>query len=32
MFSDIGREISPTQPDFEKLVGVGARHGLAVAL
>jgi quercetin dioxygenase-like cupin family protein len=32
MFTDIDREISPTQPDFEKLLGVGARHGLAVAL
>ena len=32
MFSDIDREISPTQPDLERLIGVGARHGLAVAL
>ena len=32
MFTDIDREISPTRPDLEKLIGVGARHGLAVAL
>jgi quercetin dioxygenase-like cupin family protein len=32
MFADIAREISPDKPDLEKLAGVGARHGLTVAL
>ena len=32
MFTDIDREISPTRPDLEKLIGVGAHHGLAGAL
>jgi quercetin dioxygenase-like cupin family protein len=32
MYSDIDREISPDRPDLEKLVAVGARHGLTVAL
>lgn len=32
MFADMDREISPVNPDLEKLVGVGARHGLTVAL
>jgi len=32
MFADIDREISPTRPDLEKLIGVGTRHGLTVAL
>jgi quercetin dioxygenase-like cupin family protein len=32
MFADMDREISPTQPDIEKLVRIGARHGLTVAL
>ncbi|OFW12484.1 MAG: cupin [Acidobacteria bacterium RIFCSPLOWO2_02_FULL_59_13] len=31
MFADIDREVSPENPDFEKLVAVGARHGLRVA-
>jgi len=31
MFADIDREISPDNPDLERLVGIGARHGLTVA-
>lgn len=30
MFADFDREISPDRPDLEKLVGIGARHGLTV--
>ena len=29
-FADIDREISPEKPDFEKLIEVAHRHGLAV--
>jgi quercetin dioxygenase-like cupin family protein len=32
MFTDFDREIAPEQPDVNKLVEVGARHGLTVAL
>ena len=32
MFADIDREISPDRPDLEKLVGIGARHGVTVAV
>ena len=32
MFADIDREISPDRPDLEKLVGVGSRHGLTIAV
>jgi hypothetical protein len=32
MFADIDREISPENPDREKLVGIGRRHGLTVAV
>jgi class 3 adenylate cyclase/tetratricopeptide (TPR) repeat protein len=31
MFADMDREISPDEPDLEKLVGIGTRHGLSVA-
>ncbi|MBS0325968.1 MAG: cupin domain-containing protein [Proteobacteria bacterium] len=31
MFADIDREISPARPDLERLVAIGARHGLTVA-
>jgi len=30
MFTEIAREVAPTTPDLEKLVEVGARHGLKV--
>ena len=30
MFTDFDREIAPVNPDFAKLVEVGARHGLKV--
>jgi quercetin dioxygenase-like cupin family protein len=32
MFTDIDREISPVAPDLAMLIGVGARHGLTVAV
>lgn len=32
MFTDFDREIAPDRPDLERLVGIGARHGLSVAL
>jgi quercetin dioxygenase-like cupin family protein len=31
-FTDVDREISPTEPDFGALLGVASTHGLAVAL
>jgi len=30
MFADFAREISPTNPDLNKLIEVGKRHGLTV--
>ena len=32
LFADLDREISPGQPDLEKLVEIGTRHGLTVAV
>lgn len=32
MYADMHREITPDNPDLAKLVGVGARHGLTVAV
>lgn len=32
MFADLDREISPDLPDMEKLVEIGTRHGLTVAV
>ncbi len=32
MFADMDREISPDAPDLAKLVGIGHRHGLTVAV
>ena len=32
MFADIAREISAGSPDLEKLVGIGARHAVTVAV
>jgi quercetin dioxygenase-like cupin family protein len=31
LFTDMAREVSPLQPDLEKLAEIGARHGLKVA-
>src|SRR5690242_13724142 len=31
MFADIAREVAPVNPDLEKLIEVGARHGLKAA-
>ena len=30
MFADIDREIAPDGPDLERLVGIAARHGVAI--
>jgi hypothetical protein len=30
MFTDMARELAPVNPDLEKLVEVGGRHGLKV--
>jgi len=32
MFADLSREIAPDAPDLGKLISVGARHGLTVAV
>ena len=32
LFTDMARELSPTNPDLEKLAEVGARHGLTLAV
>jgi hypothetical protein len=32
MFTDIDREISPTDPDVDRLIRVAGRHGLKVSL
>ncbi len=32
MFTDIAREVAPVNPDLAKLIEVGARHGLKVAV
>ena len=32
LFADIDREISPAQPDKQKLLAIAARHGLTVAV
>jgi quercetin dioxygenase-like cupin family protein len=32
MFADLSREIAPDAPDLAKLVEVGTRHGLSVAI
>lgn len=32
MFAEIDREISPARPDLQRLIGIGAHHGLTVAL
>ena len=32
MFTDMAREISPVNPDLEKLGEVGGRHGLKLAV
>jgi hypothetical protein len=31
-FTDVDREVSPTEPDFGVLLGVASSHGLTVAL
>jgi hypothetical protein len=31
-FADVGREVSPAEPDFGVLLGVAATHGLTVPL
>jgi quercetin dioxygenase-like cupin family protein len=32
MFADLAREVAPVNPDLNKLIEVGARHGLKVAV
>jgi hypothetical protein len=32
MFADVAREVSPVNPDLERLTEVGARHGLKVVV
>jgi hypothetical protein len=31
-FTDVDREVSPTEPDFGVLLGVASSHGLTVPL
>ena len=31
LFTDLAREVAPVDPDLEKFVEVGARHGLKLA-
>jgi hypothetical protein len=31
LFTDLAREVAPVDPDLQRFVEVGARHGLKVA-